>query len=288
MLTGLKSKGLADRYDFKYCGGFKNFSDKFFPDDTRQWTSADDDIKIKMCDEALRVVDTTKEKLTIRKIAKLHTAHKISFSRFHLYKYFGNWNNFLKCCGKRLNRDKLTKYSNEELKDIFIKHYGVDDIPVYDRLKDDYDKGIFMFYGGLLKSRFGSYSKFLSYCGVSPRSQSWFNNHKLAKDGDMCNSYSELVVDNFFYDNGIGHDKEVYYKSLGIKVKHKYRTDWVLKDGLVVEFCGMMKTKEYAEKMEDKRRLLKQSKIPYIFLEHKDLDNLAKIFRKYIKKESMA
>jgi len=276
---------LTVKRDFDEFHGYKNFIKKHFPDMKPSFGEIHSvETKERMKEEVLNAVGRN-GRFTVRDADELNESGRISFSRFQIYNSFGNWNDFLKYCGLPLNNGKLDDYSDDDLISMFLEKYDVNDVPTTMRVDEDYALGEFVASVRLLSVRFGSYNTFLKQCGLATRSQSWFNNFSVSKDGDLCNSRSELLVDDFFYDNDIPHRKEVWYRDLGIETKKKYRTDWVLEDGLVVEFCGMMAMDEYAIKMEEKEDMLITNDIPFVFLEFADLKNLETIFEKYIKKE---
>lgn len=287
LFSELVERKLCCKRDFNEQGGYKNFVVCNFPLDTRHHKhTGSSTSKERIRDEILSIINPSNG-ITVRKLQKMNKLGEFSFSRFQVEKVFGTWEEFLLYCGITKSKDFLSDYSKEEIRCAFIDFYH-EDIPTIERLNNDYNKGSFIFNQGMIKSKFGSYTKFLQFCKVSIRSSSWFNNHCLSKDGDMCNSYSERIVDDFFFDNGIFHRKEVYYKDLKIKTRRKYRTDWVLEDGFVVEFCGMLKTKDYADKMRDKQRLLEENNINFIFLDYNHLDILKEIFSNYMTREEVS
>ena len=105
----------------------------------------------------------------------------------------------------------------------------------------------------------------------------------LSKNGDLCLSGAEKKITDFLIDNNISFLKEVpYYKIVNDESCGKMVSDWVLGDGTVVEYFGMDRHKEYAEKMKRKIELCKRNNVVLIEIFDKELNNLKKIFEYYI------
>jgi len=58
---------------------------------------------------------------------------------------------------------------------------------------------------------FGSWNVAVEEAGLVPNDRKYVRNRYTAKDGHIADSLSELVVDNFLYDNGVKHDIHVQY-----------------------------------------------------------------------------
>ena len=278
--TELLELKLATKRDFQGLGGYKKFLGINFPDSNRRRKFDPEKLKEDIKKD-MELLFPSNKSITVRKLLKLYEEGKTAYTRFFIEKVFNSWNEFLSYCGYSFNKDVLRAHSKEEIRDKFLDYYK-SDIPTIQKLRMDYDKGKFPFQYGHLKTIFGSYNKFMEFCEVAPRSASSFNHHCIALDGHMCNSYSERAVDDFFYQNGISHKKEVYYKELGVKTHKKLRTDWVLSDGTVVEFCGMMRIKDYANRVDEKKMLLSQHEISSKFLDYEDLSKLNEIFKEHL------
>lgn len=77
----------------------------------------------------------------------------------------------------------------------------------------------------------------------------------LTIEGEPVN-YAEAVIDNWFHEQGIEHTAQVWITANS----RRYRPDWVLADGRVVEYCGGLAwkgsngeryRKQYERKMQD-------------------------------------
>ena len=98
----------------------------------------------------------------------------------------------------------------------------------------------------------------------------------LAEDGHLCLSMAEKEIDDFLYENGIKHNKEVNYPGT------KFRTDWELLDNdnrVFVEYFGLMSNPDYAKKAKLKCLLAKKHNINLI--EIYPGDDWEKILLKY-------
>lgn len=98
-----------------------------------------------------------------------------------------------------------------------------------------------------------------------------------AEDGHICNSVSELIIDNWFYKNNIDHQKETPYP------KGKFTADWSLSKNTFVEYFGLVQdSRRYDEEMKKKQQICKDSVITLIEIYSKDLFpevKLEKIFK---------
>lgn len=129
------------------------------------------------------------------------------------------------------------------------------------------------------QSYFGSWNKGIIAAGYKPN-EMWFvleNSRNLqAKDGHLCNSVSEIIIDDWLFKNNIKHKREYLYP------EGKCRCDFVI-SGIFIEFFGLANTNlvpEYNNIMERKRKLCKRYNIPLVELYEKDLHNLDKSLNK--------
>ena len=82
--------------------------------------------------------------------------------------------------------------------------------------------------------------------------------------------------------DNISYTKEVLYSEFIPFFDRKYRADWVLQDGLVVEYFGLERDQGYADKSENKMEICKNNNVSLLDLYKKDLSNLLFIFEEYI------
>lgn len=135
---------------------------------------------------------------------------------------------------------------------------------------------------------FGGYLKICEILGMKQNIKTVGSNNGIcySKNKDICMSKGELVITDFFIDNNIRYTKEEkkYKDVFGIEDFGTRKMDWLLEDGTVVEFFGLINYKNYNKKMQQKIELCKKYNIPLIEIYPKDILNLDKIFEKYIKK----
>ncbi len=118
---------------------------------------------------------------------------------------------------------------------------------------------------------FGTWNNAIRSAGHKPV-LSWFSPRNLcAKDGHPCNSISEIIIDDWLFENNIPHDKEYLYP------ERQYRCDFVVKN-IFIEFFGLANAHNlvpgYSETMERKRKICKKHNIPLVELYEKDIHNL--------------
>lgn len=117
---------------------------------------------------------------------------------------------------------------------------------------------------------FKSWNNALIEAGLIPHrslNQRMYSRRKcIAVDGHFCNSISELLIDNWFNQNKIGHQKEFPYP------KGKFVADWAFSANIFVEYFGLANdSKRYDEEIKKKKLICKESKINLIEIYSKDL-----------------
>lgn len=130
---------------------------------------------------------------------------------------------------------------------------------------------------------FGSWSKFLDSAGLIPNRN--LNQHMfvrklcVAKDKHVCNSISELIIDNWLTKRKIPHLKEIRYPN------SNFIADWMLGVRTYVEYFGLAGDSiRYDKDISRKRILTRQLGIKLIEIYSKDIyskNNLDKIFKEY-------
>ncbi|HCG98485.1 MAG: hypothetical protein A2074_04905 [Candidatus Aquicultor primus] len=100
---------------------------------------------------------------------------------------------------------------------------------------------------------FGSWNKAIEEAGFLSNSAS-IGYVCFAKDGHLCRSYSELLIDDWLTDNGVRHDKEVKYPG------SRLVADWKV-GNMFIEYLGIdtrrdnVISRNYLETLERKRRI---------------------------------
>lgn len=88
-----------------------------------------------------------------------------------------------------------------------------------------------------------------------------------ASDGHLCDSISEMVIDNWLTKNRVFHEKNVIYPST------KHRADWSVYNGAIfIEYFGLAEdSPRYDRNIKQKRGLCRKYKIKLIAIYPKDL-----------------
>jgi hypothetical protein len=221
-------------------------------------------------------------------IGKAPTYHEMkTISRTHnlphpktIQARLGSWEAALDAAG--LNSNKL--YEKDFLvKEIerFMAEYG--HVPSTNEFR--YTEG---FPGTKAYKRvFGSFNNALVELGYTPVAVAKKNKYScntLAKDGHICDSAEEAIVDNFLFDNDISHGiQPLYPRHKDLNPNGYIRADFYLtKQDVFVEYAGLVNRSYYAAKLEKKKELATLSGLQLIVVCPSDLGQLKKIFRAYL------
>ncbi len=150
------------------------------------------------------------------------------------------------------------------------------------------------FWGGVDKAcvrLFGSWNKAVSEAGFTPNRSHDDKMYKRiiskAIDGHLCDSVSEVLIDNWLYKNKIPHKKDVHYP----ETNHK--ADWQIifkKRKIFVEYFGLANdSPRYDRSIKEKEMMCKKQNIFLIAIYPKDLypktyleNNLKNKFKNYL------
>lgn len=115
------------------------------------------------------------------------------------------------------------------------------------------------------RARFGTWNRSILAAGLTPV-ESKFSAKHIAKDGHICDSVSELIIDNWLFKKGIPHIRNVFYPG-----DEGFTVDfWV--NGYWVEFFGLSgKLKKYDHLKARKIALAANFNLKLIELYPKDL-----------------
>jgi hypothetical protein len=87
-----------------------------------------------------------------------------------------------------------------------------------------------------------------------------------AKDGHVCDSVSEALIDNWLFDHEIPHERNAKYPET------KHRADWKIQNGDFVEYFGLAKdSPRYDRSVGQKQKLCRQHNINLVSLYPSDL-----------------
>lgn len=125
------------------------------------------------------------------------------------------------------------------------------------------------------RSRFGSWNKAILSAGFTPNPVMFARKHK-ALDGHKCDSFAEMIIDNWLYNKNISHQIHTLYR------KSQMRSDFLVND-IRIEFIGLRgESKKYDQLLKRKRSLIKNQKLKVIEIYPKDLfpkNNLNKLLK---------
>ena len=108
------------------------------------------------------------------------------------------------------------------------------------------------------QKRFGSWNNAIRAAGLEPN-MVIFSKKFGARDGHMCDSFAEKIIDDYLSEASIVHKRNAYYGNT------KMSADFLVKD-IRIEYFGLAGVKEdYDENIERKR--LESKKCDYKLLE---------------------
>lgn len=128
---------------------------------------------------------------------------------------------------------------------------------------------------------FGTWNKAIKECGLNPNKSHYQKTRIESKDGDICDSLSEKIIDDFLFENKIIHECHKKYPN------SNFICDWYFpKTNTWVEYFGLNgEDKIYTENTNLKIEMCKNLNLDVIHIYPKDLyqnNNLGKIFKDYI------
>lgn len=86
-----------------------------------------------------------------------------------------------------------------------------------------------------------------------------------AKDGHLCDSISEVIIDNWLSDHNIGHIKNASYPNT------HHKADWAVR-GVFIEYFGLAEDSPRYDRIISKKKLLcRRLGIPLVEIYPKDI-----------------
>lgn len=169
---------------------------------------------------------------------------------------FGTWTNALKLAGIK---PTWCPVSDDELIDELRRFYNE-----HGRSPTTRDK---LAYGwATFQVRFGGWNSAPTAAGI-PHNENIYGTRTVGKDGITYDSISESIIADWMYDNGIKYESHVPYFS-------KLIADFRVGEKCYIEFFGMARIPEYAERMNIKRSLCRRKGYVLIELFPEDLTRL--------------
>ncbi len=138
---------------------------------------------------------------------------------------------------------------------------------------------------------FGSWNNAIIAAGFQPNRSHSQRMYKRANakaiDGHLCDSISELLVDNWLYKNDISHERDAHYP----ETHHK--ADWIIKlegQNIFVEYFGLANdSPRYDRAIREKKNLCRKYGLKLIAILPQDLypkefleENLKNKFKKFL------
>ncbi len=119
-------------------------------------------------------------------------------------------------------------------------------------------------------SCFGSWNNAVLAAGLIPNrslNQRMYKRRKcISIDGHLCDSVSELLIDNWLYKNKINHQKSTPYP------KGKFVADWSLSSNILIEYFGLANdSRRYDEEIKKKQAICRETRITLIEIYSQDL-----------------
>src|SRR3989344_323719 len=164
----------------------------------------------------------------------------------------------------------VTKYTDEDLLDkirLFYKKHGR--IPLkkeFNALK-------------IYRTRFGSWNGAIKSAGFETNPVLFAKRHH-ARDGHVCDSFSEKIIDDWLTENKIAHKRKVRYGTA------KVNADFLIEDSTIIEFFGLAGVQTKYDKIISKKRTLsKQLVLTLIEIYPDDIfskNKLSRLLKSYL------
>lgn len=100
---------------------------------------------------------------------------------------------------------------------------------------------------------FGQWNNAIKKAGFTPNAER-FTHKYVAKDGHICDSLSEKIIDNWLSSKRLPHDHGVYYPG-----QTKFKSDFVVDNKFWIEFPGLLGQLESYDKLYRQKRKLASS-----------------------------
>ena len=228
-----------------------------------------------------------KENYNQSEVAKIFKATHTSVKRwFYYYKIpvkprtlsCGRNPNSIKCL--ELGRTPEVERKSAEARRIYTKEKLIQMIKTFvekhgrSPTKNEFVKIRNSFYPNhtTFRDYFGTWNNAIRAAGYEPNEQ-WFATARdlSAKDGHKCNSVSEIIIDDWLFDNNIPHVREYLYP------EGRYSCDFIVND-IFIEFFGLVNAPDvapnYRKIMQKKREICRKYNIRLIELYENDLYSL--------------
>ncbi len=118
----------------------------------------------------------------------------------------------------------------------------------------------------IARRNFSSWNKAIIKAGYKPNDEK-FTHKYTARDGHICDSLAEKIIDDWMFKRNISHQRSVYYPN-----QKRFKTDFLVENKYWIEFLGLKGVlKRYDNLYKQKLEVAKINKIKIIELNPKDL-----------------
>lgn len=205
-------------------------------------------------------------------------------------KNFGGYRKLVEYCGfeykKTFSYSVTLNITKQQMIDDFKKYFNTKIAPSSVEVDIRYFNKDFYFGVSAINDKFSTYTEFIRLCKYEDFSNgNIYSKKHIAKDNHVCDSASEQIIDDFMFLNNIKHSIHGKYKDFIPNFEGRNKSDWILDDGVVVEYFGLKKVHKYNQRTEKKIKILEDNNISYIAIYPEDIGNLKNIFYKYLIKE---
>ena len=114
------------------------------------------------------------------------------------------------------------------------------------------------------RKRFGTWNNAIEATGFDTNPV-LFAKHQVAKDGHMCDSIAEMIIDNYLFNNGILHERNYPYP------EGTYTFDFKIGEKFIEYFGLAGEHKRYDELRDIKQKMAKKYKLNLVEIYPKDL-----------------
>jgi len=105
----------------------------------------------------------------------------------------------------------------------------------------------------------------------------------IARDGHLCRSLGERVIDDFLDSRRVPHDVEPAWPThQTLNPRGRLRADWLLSDGTLVEYVGLAGDSAYDKKIATKTELATITGIRLLIVMPHQLTDLDRWFKQYL------
>jgi len=187
-----------------------------------------------------------------------------------------------KACGKEFIDNKSRKYCSPNCytkRPIFPAEKIIEEIKAFYKQNERIPFKEEYFHWKAARFRFGTWNKAILAAGLEPNPVLFAKKH-MAKDGHICDSLSEMIIDNWLFAKKIPHERNFPY------LNTKFTADFKV-NNIYIEFFGLHnELKRYDQLMKIKLKIIKDNNIKLIAIYPKDIfpkSRLNEIFKIFFK-----